>query len=119
LRRETALLALPVVLTMMAAWFHAFPYHSRVILFTTAPLALLGGEGAASFFRRGRAVLAADAAPMKRIFWAASSALLIILLLLPVGLAAWRVVSPWRREMFPWPERAAAKQVALPELAER
>ena len=69
MRRETMLLALPIGLTMLAAWLHAFPFDSRVILFATAPLALLAGEGMASFLRQAHIALAADPATMKRVFW--------------------------------------------------
>src|SRR5262249_6866629 len=38
LRSELLLLAVPVALAMLAAWMHAFPFESRVVLFVAAPL---------------------------------------------------------------------------------
>ena len=106
LKRETVLLALPVVLALVAAWLHAFPYDSRVILFTTAPLALFAGEAVACFVRQARAAFAANAAPMKRIFWATLATAVIVASLAPVGLAAWLIVVPYPRMVVPWPEAA-------------
>ena len=114
LKVEMLLLSLPVGLGLLAAWLHACPYHSRVILYTTAPLSLLVAEGAARFLQRCRPIMADNPGIMNRIAWKTLACTAIVLLLLPLGLTMLHIVSPWPRCVFPWPEPTAIQQAAAP-----
>jgi hypothetical protein len=88
-RASLAVLLLPILLTLVAALFHAYPYGgARVLAYAAPALALLIGEGLSP-------VLIRSWTPKPV---AVSLAVLVLsLLLAPVAQAAYRAVFPWPR----------------------
>ena len=115
-REEAAILALPAILALLAAWLRVYPLESRLVLYAAAPLALLAGEGIVEitawlrsnpFFRRSRAGSVARVA---------SFAVLYIVLLMPLGNTFYYLVAPLpRMTQEPWPEGLRAGHDAITE----
>jgi len=117
--RRTAdllILTVPTMLTMMAAWFHAYPYESRVILYLCPMLTLLVGDGLACihdwlveivFRRSGQVQTSANYSAL------AGCVVIWILVLFPFAKTAYYVVVPRPRltvEVWPEPDVVPTKE---------
>lgn len=110
-QRELVLFVVPGLLTMLAAWIHAYPFESRVILYLTGSCAILCAEGIRVMIDDFQAWLSrCDPASIRRRRQAlvACRVGLALVLLIPLGLTFYRVISPSpRMTVEVWPEKTA------------
>lgn len=114
-KTELLLVATPIVLVMVAAALRAYPYDSRVALFTVAPFAMLIGEGAVALLEWIQRWRQHEPSWRRLAARRALFATALILLLLPTCLMAYRALNPWPRQVFPWPEARALATGPRPE----
>jgi len=107
-KTELILVTTPVLLSLVAALMRAYPYDSRVSLFAVAPLAILIGEGTLVGLHWTRSILQNPVSWTRRAATRSLITVALVLIALPICLSGYRVVKPWPRLVFPWPEPASA-----------
>jgi hypothetical protein len=110
---ELVVLAMPGVLAMMAAWMHAYPFESRLLLFAAGPLALVIGEGISVCLQYCHAWMErCELRGARNARTALASIVLLcgLALSVPFGITLYHIIDPHPRlTVEKWPEETASR----------